>query len=102
TSIVALRWLTQKRQADSATLVLALIGSASLDKLIKVSVKRPRPHFMLHRSKSSGSSFPSNHSFTSLATYGAIALLITRRRTRNIKPANRRKVARRVWAPVLL
>src|SRR4051812_27319047 len=50
-SIVALRWLTEQRKADSAALVLALTGSAAIDKLIKVSIRRPRPRFMLHRSK---------------------------------------------------
>lgn len=94
--LVALRWLAQDRRADAATLGLALVGSAGLNRLIKVFISRPRPRFAGLGESTSGSSFPSQHIAMSLATYGTIAYLEGRRKGRR----GRRRGAR-LWAPVL-
>ncbi len=100
--LVALRWLAEDRGADSTALALAVTGSAAVNKLIKLSVNRPRPRFMLRRSKSSGSAFPSNHILMSVATYGAIAHLWTRKQKKNSQSANKQKKTVSIWTPVLL
>jgi len=83
----ALIWLAKGRGRDSATLGLAILGSAIIDKVAKSATQRPRPYLKLPlpSSRASGSSFPSNHSMMSLATYGAIAALAGRKR-RNVHP----------------
>jgi undecaprenyl-diphosphatase len=96
TGFMALRWLKQDRQVDAATLGLALVGSATLNEILKTVIKRPRPEFRIHQKKASGSSFPSSHITMGLATYGTFAYLVSRRRDKK----ERRAVAR-IWAPVL-
>jgi undecaprenyl-diphosphatase len=83
--VVAVRWLLQGRKADSLVLGLALTGSASVNRLVKMTIERPRPHRVLRRTSSSGSSFPSNHSLMSAATYGAIILLARRKTEKQSK-----------------
>jgi undecaprenyl-diphosphatase len=97
--LAAARWLADDRRADAATLALALTGSAGVSKLLKPLVGRPRPRFRIHRSGASGSSFPSQHIAMSVATYGALALVINRRRRQKKQG---RRAALWVWAPVAL
>jgi len=104
TGFMALRWLKQDRQVDAATLGLALVGSATLNEILKTLLKRPRPELRIHQKKVSGSSFPSSHITMSLATYGTLAYLVSRRRKRDeerdTQEQDRRGPAR-IWAPVL-
>jgi undecaprenyl-diphosphatase len=78
----ALIWLVKGKGRDSAALSFAVLGSATIDKVTKATIRRPRPYLKLPlaRSRPSGSSFPSNHSMMSLATYGAIASLSGRKK----------------------
>jgi undecaprenyl-diphosphatase len=105
TGFMALRWLKQDRQVDAATLGLALVGSATLNEILKTVIKRPRPEFRIRQKKSSGSSFPSSHITMALATYGTVAYLVSRRRrerdTEQDKEKQERRVLARIWAPVL-
>jgi undecaprenyl-diphosphatase len=104
TGFMALRWLKQDRQVDAATLGLALVGSATLNEILKTLLKRPRPELRIHQKKASGSSFPSSHITMSLATYGTLAYLVSRRRKRDEERDTQkqdRRVLARIWAPVL-
>jgi len=108
-------WLvTQERADDAASVMLSVAGSASLQKVLKRIVQRPRPFWKLPfpRSRASGSSFPSSHALMSVATYGTIAFLLSRKRVAAPERAEekeepkrdiaRRRIAMRIWAPVLL
>ena len=70
-----------------------------VSKLLKPMVKRPRPRFRIRRSGASGSSFPSQHIAMSVATYGALALVINRQRRRKKQG---RRAALWIWAAVAL
>jgi undecaprenyl-diphosphatase len=96
TAIVALHWLTEQRRTAIATLSMALLGSALVNKVVKAMVERPRPRLRLHRQNSSGSSFPSQHLSMSVATYGTLAYLIQQQRP----PPAHRSVGR-LWAAVV-
>jgi len=108
-------WLVTQEQADDAVLVmLAVGGSAGLQKVLKRMVHRPRPYWKLPfpRSRVSGSSFPSSHATMTLATYGAMAFFLSRKRVappegtegkeEPKRVTTRRRIAARIWAPVLL
>jgi undecaprenyl-diphosphatase len=105
TGFMALRWLKQDRQVDAATLGMALVGSAALNEILKKVIKRRRPEFRTHQKKVSGSSFPSSHITMSLATYGTLAYLVSRRQRERDKEQDQqqqdRRVLLRIWAPVL-
>ncbi len=108
-------WLVTQQQADDAVLVmLGVAGSAGLQKVLKRIVHRPRPYWKLPlpRSHVSGSSFPSSHATMSLATYGTMAFFLSRKRVAvpegtegkeaPKQVATRRRIAARIWGPVLL
>jgi undecaprenyl-diphosphatase len=108
-------WLVTQEQADDAALVmLAVGGSAGLQKVLKRIVHRPRPYWKLPfpRSRVSGSSFPSSHATMTLATYGTMAYFLSRKRAdvpesteakeEPKQVTTRRRIAARIWAPVLL
>ncbi|MEO8288781.1 MAG: phosphatase PAP2 family protein [Chloroflexota bacterium] len=120
-ALVAAWWVGEERADDAVTIVLGLIGSAGINEVLKRIVHRPRPIWKLPfpRSGSSGSSFPSNHATMSLATYGTVAYLLTRKRnTKDTKAkggkgkqneaeatqrlTTNRRAAALIWAPVLL
>jgi membrane-associated phospholipid phosphatase len=90
-------WLARRRHGDAATLALALLGSAGIDKAMKTLIDRPRPRRIWRRQQSSGSSFPSQHLAMSVATYSTLIYLITRRRGHE----KRRRRGRLLWASVL-
>ncbi len=70
-------WLTRHRH--SAYLLLAsFFGAWLLNTLLKDVFERPRPEVVPHLATFATSSFPSGHAMSSMAAYGAIALLITR------------------------
>jgi undecaprenyl-diphosphatase len=112
---LAAAWLVTQEQADDAVLVmLGVAGSAGLQKVLKHIVHRPRPYWKLPfpRSHVSGSSFPSSHATMSLATYGTMAYFLSRKRVdvregtegkeEPKRVTTRRRIAARIWAPVLL
>jgi undecaprenyl-diphosphatase len=74
-----LRWLATRRQADAATLALAVGAGGALNQVLKLFFRRDRPPLELRRAHASSYSFPSGHAMMTLATYGTLAYLITRR-----------------------
>ena len=78
---VELRWLATRRQADAATLALAVVAGGALNQVLKLFFRRDRPPLKLRRAHASSYSFPSGHAMMTLATYGTLAYLITRRAT---------------------
>src|SRR5438067_5396955 len=82
--LLAAIWLAKGAPTKSLTLALTLVGSVAIDQAIKSVVKRPRPYLKLPlpRQRPAGSSFPSSHASSSLATYGAIVVLLTSRSQR--------------------
>ncbi len=78
---VALRWLATRRQADAATLALAVVAGGALNQVLKLFFRRDRPPLELRRAHASSYSFPSGHAMMTLATYGTLTYLITRRAT---------------------
>ncbi len=73
----AFLWLTRHRH--SAYLLLAsFFGAWALNDLLKDVFERPRPDVVPHLATFATWSFPSGHAMSSMAAYGAIALLIAR------------------------
>jgi undecaprenyl-diphosphatase len=76
----AFLWLT--RHHHSAYLLLAsFFGAWVLNNMLKDVFERPRPPVVTHLASVATSSFPSGHAMSSMAAYGAIALLVTRLQT---------------------
>lgn len=105
--LVAAKWLLEKRPAGALALGMAVGGSAVLSGLVKRVVKRPRPllRIALANFGSSSSGLPSDHAAMSVATYGTIAYLLSRRRKRAKKAAGQPPKSRRrgiIWGSVLL
>ncbi len=96
TGLAALRWLTQKREKDALIAVVALLGSAGLNGVLKRTIKRSRPIIILRKQDASSSSFPSDHVTMSLAVYGTLAYVMARAKKRG-----KRRFAARLWATVL-
>jgi undecaprenyl-diphosphatase len=96
--VLAFKWLSRNRRTDTGALAMALVGSAIVNKGIKGVAQRPRPSFKLHLSKSQGSSFPSNHTTMSVATYGTMAYLMARRRRQMADV----QAVTRLWTPAFL
>jgi len=99
--LASLRWLAGRQQAAALTTVAAVLGSAAIDGATKRAVTRPRPRFKIPLTKSSGSSFPSNHMIMSLATYGTIIYLANQARPQDADKGNRPRRRRLFWLPVL-
>jgi undecaprenyl-diphosphatase len=73
----AFLWLTRHRH--SAYLLLAsFFGAWLLNMMLKDVFERPRPLVVPHLTSVASASFPSGHAMSSMAAYGAIALLVTR------------------------
>jgi len=65
-------------------LFVVVLGQVLVTNLTKVIVDRPRPD--IHRLTGfSGASFPSGHAATAAATFAAVAFLVGRGRSRNVK-----------------
>ncbi|HMA37466.1 MAG TPA: phosphatase PAP2 family protein [Chloroflexia bacterium] len=94
--VVALRWHAEGRQADIATAALALLGGSVVNQVLKLLFHRDRPALQLRRAHATGYSFPSGHAMTTLATYGTLAYLASRRGGLTGHPA-----ARLLWIPAL-
>lgn len=94
--LVGLRWLREGRQADVATVLLATAGGGVVNQFLKSIFKRDRPAIKLRRAHASGSSYPSGHAMTTLAAYGTVAYLVSRRGA-----LTHHQGAVLVWAPTL-
>jgi undecaprenyl-diphosphatase len=68
-------------------LALAMIGAASLDRLVKVMVARMRPPSLFWAVSADGWSFPSGHATESAAVYFTLANLFSDIQTREIVKA---------------
>ena len=95
--IVALKWLSDERRADIATLLLAAGGGGIVNQLLKLLFRRERPVLKLRRAHASGYSYPSGHPMTTLAAYGTVAYLVSRRGNLTHHPRDGL-----VWAPTIL
>jgi undecaprenyl-diphosphatase len=96
-SLVVLRWRAEARAADAVVFALALLGGGAANQILKLVFRRDRPPLQLRRAHASSYSFPSGHAMTTLATYGTLAYLVSRRGGLTGHPA-----ARLIWAPILL
>ncbi len=70
-------WLTRHRHS-TYLLLASFFGAWVLNTGLKDIFERPRPIIVSHLAAVSTASFPSGHAMTSMAAYGAIALLLTR------------------------
>jgi undecaprenyl-diphosphatase len=77
----AFLWLTHHRHS-SYLLLASFFGAWLLNNVLKDVFERPRPLVVYPLATTATSSFPSGHAMTSMAAYGAIALLVTRLETR--------------------
>ncbi len=96
-ALIGLRWRGQGRKADMAAGALGLFGSGLINQVLKFLFHRDRPTLQLRRAHASGYSFPSGHAMMTLATYGTLAYLVSRRGALTGHPS-----AYTIWAPVLL
>jgi len=55
---------------------VALVGSALLERVLKLSIRRPRPDFAAQFLYDSSYSFPSGHAMNSLVAYGMLAYIL--------------------------
>jgi undecaprenyl-diphosphatase len=94
--LVGLALLAHDRKADLVTWASGLVGGGVLNELLKRRFHRARPALKLRRAHATGYSFPSGHAMTTLATYGTLAYIVSRRGNLTGHP-----LARLVWAPVL-
>jgi len=77
-SLLAVVWSAYRRRwLDALTMFVAVVGTWLLNMLLKNLFQRPRPD-MLHLAEADGFSFPSGHAMIGLATYAALAFLISR------------------------
>ena len=72
--------LRRKDWRATVLLVAALVGANACYQVAKPLVARARPPAPLHLVAVSGYSFPSGHATTSIAVWGAVALVLTARR----------------------
>ncbi len=96
-AIIGVRWGAQGRRADLATGALGLLGGGLVNQVLKLFFHRDRPALKLRRAHASGYSFPSGHVMTTLATYGTMAYLVSRRGA-----LTGHQSVRLVWVPVII
>ena len=71
---------------DALLMALAFTGAEVLSYGLKLGFRRDRPFFTDPLATESTYSFPSGHSTVSLATYGALAVVLARRTARKWRP----------------
>jgi membrane-associated phospholipid phosphatase len=71
--------LLRGRCRDAALLVVTLVGAQLVTWLLKEIFERPRPSFDDPVATSGWFSFPSGHASSSIAVYGALAVVLARR-----------------------
>ena len=70
-------WLDRKR-GTALFLVLAVLGGAALETLLKLGFARPRPELVSHLVDVNSFSFPSGHATMSTVTYLTLGVLLAR------------------------
>jgi undecaprenyl-diphosphatase len=78
---LVLRWISRSWW-PLLILVLVLIGALSLDRVLKLTIARPRPPLYLRLVYENDWSFPSGHATKSAAVYVTVAYFIARTRAR--------------------
>lgn len=74
-ALLAAAWFIWKhKRLDAASILISLSGSAALNTLLKILLKRPRPSLFPPLVVESGFSFPSGHVTASVAVYGFLAV----------------------------
>ena len=75
--VVVARVLARRQQSlVMAGWSVALVGSALLERVLKLSIRRPRPDFAAQFLYDSSYSFPSGHAMNSLVAYGMLAYIL--------------------------
>ena len=88
TMILALVALWRRDIAALATVLITVLGGATLNHLLKHSIQRPRPNFGNALSGATDFSFPSGHVANATLVYGvAAALIVARLPTRRARLA---------------
>jgi membrane-associated phospholipid phosphatase len=72
--VAALAWLGRRR--DATLLVLTLVSSQAITWSLKALFQRERPSFDDPLATAAWFSYPSGHALTSIAVYGALALIL--------------------------
>jgi undecaprenyl-diphosphatase len=75
--VTALLWARRQRRA-ALFFAITASGSSAINQLLKIAFARARPDADLHLSRTTGFAFPSGHSMSSAAIYGALAMVIRR------------------------
>jgi undecaprenyl-diphosphatase len=74
-------WLERKR-GTALFVVLAVVGGAALETLLKVGFARPRPELVPHLVDVNSLSFPSGHAMMATITYLTLGVLLARAQER--------------------
>lgn len=75
-AVVAL--LVARRVRTAIVAVVAMVGEAVLDSVVKLAVGRPRPAFAHPVATAAGASFPSGHALGATVAFGLLVLLVPR------------------------
>jgi undecaprenyl-diphosphatase len=74
---LALVWMLVRRDRRRALFLPVVgLGGSALNSLVKVAVGRDRPRFDVPITTISGKSFPSGHSMSAMACYGALLVVV--------------------------
>jgi undecaprenyl-diphosphatase len=76
-AVVGYLWLERKR-GTALFLVLAVVGGAMLETLLKLGFARPRPELVSHLVDVTSFSFPSGHATMATITYLTLGVLLAR------------------------
>jgi len=76
-AVVGYLWLERKR-GTALFVVLAVVGGALLETLLKLSFARPRPELVSHLVDVNSFSFPSGHATMATITYLTLGVLLAR------------------------
>jgi undecaprenyl-diphosphatase len=76
-AVVGYLWLERKR-GTALFVVLAVVGGAMLETLLKLGLARPRPEFVSHLVDVNSFSFPSGHATMATITYLTLGVLLAR------------------------
>lgn len=77
TAVVGYLWLERKR-GTALFVVLAVVGGAVLETLLKLGFARPRPELVSHLVDVNSFSFPSGHATMATITYLTLGVLLAR------------------------
>jgi undecaprenyl-diphosphatase len=77
--LIAWRLVAAGRRHAAVLLLIASAGGETLNQLLKLLFRRPRPEAFFGYDLPSSYSFPSGHALVSCCFYGALAAILTRR-----------------------